>query len=327
MQTLVIGDIHGCYDELQSLLDKSGLTNEDLIISIGDHIDRGPRTPDVLNFFRTTPHARLIMGNHERKHIRASRHEVKLARSQQISKLQFGHSYSDALAFITELPLYIELPEAILAHGYFEPGIRCQDQNPLVLCGTMGGQKHLQTRYTQPWYELYDGNKPTLVGHQNYTGTDQPFVFKDHVFGLDTDCVLGKALTGLLLPSFVFVSVPSRANHWMHVRRQYPKPTRPSQLRPTPIQWNDDEELLLGTLIERAYQVSETIMQRVGSMPGFADMTPRAQTRLYGAQIKDGTLLSILHLARLGKLNADLARKVVRTPSALQLMIQMIESE
>jgi serine/threonine protein phosphatase 1 len=45
MQTLVIGDIHGCYDELQSLLDKVGLTDTDAIISIGDCIDRGPEPP------------------------------------------------------------------------------------------------------------------------------------------------------------------------------------------------------------------------------------------------------------------------------------------
>ncbi|NJC98691.1 MAG: serine/threonine protein phosphatase, partial [Anaerolineae bacterium] len=36
MQTLVIGDIHGCYDEFQALLDKAGLTEGDAIISVGD---------------------------------------------------------------------------------------------------------------------------------------------------------------------------------------------------------------------------------------------------------------------------------------------------
>lgn len=74
----------------------------------------------------------------------------------------------------------------------------------------MGGDKHLNTHYRLPWYELYDGDKPVVVGRKNYTGTTQPFVYQDRVFGLDTDCVTGKALTGLLLPAFRFVSVPSR---------------------------------------------------------------------------------------------------------------------
>lgn len=47
MQTLVIGDIHGCYAELRALLDKAGLTEADHIISIGDCVDRGPETPDA----------------------------------------------------------------------------------------------------------------------------------------------------------------------------------------------------------------------------------------------------------------------------------------
>lgn len=74
MQTLVIGDIHGCYDEFQALLDKAGLTEGDAIISVGDCVDRGPDTPAVLRFFQEKPNALLIMGNHERKHVRADRH-------------------------------------------------------------------------------------------------------------------------------------------------------------------------------------------------------------------------------------------------------------
>ena len=127
------------------------------------------------------------------------------------------------------LPLYIELEQAIVVHGYFEPGIPLEHQNPSVLCGTMGGDRILRQRYDRPWYELYDADKPVIVGHYNYTHTDQPFVYQDKVFGLDTDCVTGKALTGILLPSFSFVSVPSRGNMWMQVRRAYqvtkPKPS------------------------------------------------------------------------------------------------------
>jgi serine/threonine protein phosphatase 1 len=103
MQTLVIGDIHGCFDELQALVDKAGLTEDDSIVSVGDCVDRGPGTPDVLRFFQEQLNAKLIMGNHERKHVRASRHEVKLARSQKISRIQFGETYPDALAFMSEL--------------------------------------------------------------------------------------------------------------------------------------------------------------------------------------------------------------------------------
>jgi serine/threonine protein phosphatase 1 len=89
--------------------------------------------------------------------VRAGRHEVKLAQSQQISKIQFGETYPDALAFMNTLPLYLDLPEALVVHGYFEPGLPLSQQRSTVLCGTMGGDKHLRTGYDRPWYELYDG--------------------------------------------------------------------------------------------------------------------------------------------------------------------------
>jgi serine/threonine protein phosphatase 1 len=150
MQTLVIGDIHGCFHELQALLDRAGLVDGDTIISLGDCVDRGPETPQVLNFFKEYPNAQVLMGNHERKHVRGSRGEIPLARSQQISKLQFGETYPNALDFMSRLPLFIDLPEALLVHGYFEPGLPVEMQTPRVLCGNRSGEKYLQTHYDQP---------------------------------------------------------------------------------------------------------------------------------------------------------------------------------
>ncbi|MBZ0286288.1 MAG: metallophosphoesterase, partial [Anaerolineae bacterium] len=76
MRTLVIGDIHGCYAELQTLLEQAALTSDDQIIAIGDLVDRGMDSKAVLEFFRTTPNARSIQGNHERKHVRSFRGEI-----------------------------------------------------------------------------------------------------------------------------------------------------------------------------------------------------------------------------------------------------------
>ncbi len=325
MQTLVIGDIHGCFYELQALLDKAGLAENDPLISLGDCVDRGPETPEVLRFFRDRSNTQLLMGNHERKHLRGSRHEVKLARSQQISKIQFGDAYPEALTFMGTLPLYLDLPEAILVHGYFEPGISPEKQNPMVLCGTMGGDKHLRTHYAQPWYELYAGDKPILVGHENYTGTDQPFVCQDLVFGLDTSCVTGKALTGLLLPAFRFVSVPSRADHWMQLQRMYPRPAPLPRSRPAPVTWTDEDEEELGTLIAKVYQTSASILSRLQREPEYAELPPREQAHLFGSRAGNGALGALLQLARLGKLDADLAHRILKTPAALYPVVQRVD--
>ena len=163
MQRLIIGDIHGCWNELQTLIDQAGLSRDDEIIAIGDFVDRGPDSPRVLEFIQTQLNVRALQGNHERKHIRSARDEVKAALSQRITRQQLGDAYANALAFFESLPLYFDFPEAIVVHGYWEPGLSIANQRETVLAGTMGGEKHLRENYERPWYELYDSDKPIIV--------------------------------------------------------------------------------------------------------------------------------------------------------------------
>jgi serine/threonine protein phosphatase 1 len=319
MQTLVIGDIHGCFDEFQALLEKAGLDEDDSILAVGDIVDRGPETPQVLDFFRQKPNARTLMGNHERKHVRAARHEVGLSLSQQISRQQLGDVYEDAVAWMGTLPLYIELTEAVIVHGYLEPGIPLDRQNPSIVCGTMGGDKILHERYDRPWYELYAGSKPVIVGHNNYTRTDQPFVYKGKVFGLDTDCVHGKSLTGLLLPEFRFVSVPSRGDLWVQVRRTYQRPRASSQRGVYSWSKQDDQALL--HLIEKVMQDSVDLLARLRSIPGFSELAPRAQAKLYAAETGKGKRADLLQLARLNKLDLETGRKILKDPQEVQKLL------
>ena len=235
MKTFIIGDIHGCFSELQDLLDKAGVADDDLVIALGDIVDRGPNSVQVLDFFSNNPTRLSLMGNHERKHVRGARHEVRLALSQIISREEFGMDYPQALERMGSFPLYIDLPDAVLVHGYLEPGIPLELQRDTVLCGTMSGDHYLRNQYAQPWYALYDRDKPVIVGHHDHLRNGQPFVYQDRVFCLDTSCVHGGTLTGLLLPEFRLVSVPSRRDYWSDVRQAYAhlgRPTHPAITRP-----------------------------------------------------------------------------------------------
>ena len=75
MKTLVIGDIHGMYDELMRALDNAGYSDGDRIIGLGDYLDYGPQTREVLNFLcaakRGNPGSIWIRGNHENVFLRA----------------------------------------------------------------------------------------------------------------------------------------------------------------------------------------------------------------------------------------------------------------
>ncbi|MEN7551652.1 metallophosphoesterase [Rapidithrix thailandica] len=66
-RTIVIGDIHGCYDEFRQLLEQIGVRDEDLIISLGDIVDRGNKSLELYRYFRERKNAIVLMGNHERR--------------------------------------------------------------------------------------------------------------------------------------------------------------------------------------------------------------------------------------------------------------------
>jgi hypothetical protein len=185
----------------------------------------------------------------------------------------------------------------------------------------MGGDKILRERYDRPWYELYDGDKPVIVGHNNYNGTEQPFVYNDMVFGLDTDCVHGKPLTGLLLPAFRFVSVPSRGNLWAQVRRTYQRPHALSQ-KPV-FSWSAQDDLFLMQLIEKVRQANDALLALLQSTPDFSELTPRLQAKLYAARAEagKGKLANLMQLARLNKLDLDTGRKILKDPGEVQKLL------
>ncbi|QNU44145.1 bis(5'-nucleosyl)-tetraphosphatase (symmetrical) ApaH [Mixta calida] len=67
MSTYLIGDIHGCYDELQSLLQQVAFDAEkDTLWLTGDLVARGPGSLEVLRFVRSLGSAvRMVLGNHD----------------------------------------------------------------------------------------------------------------------------------------------------------------------------------------------------------------------------------------------------------------------
>ncbi|MEL6341491.1 MAG: metallophosphoesterase [Myxococcota bacterium] len=220
MGALIIGDIHGCYDELRDLLGAAGLTDDDEIIALGDMIDRGPQNEAVLRFFRDHPNARSIRGNHEHKHVAIRDDKTRPALSQQITRRDMGGQLQPFFRWMAGLPISLQLDDALLTHGFFEPGVSLDKQQPDVLMGLLNGERHLQTARSRPWYEDVDHATPIIVGHRDYHRNGQPLAYRDRVFGLDTTVYGGGRLTGLLLPAFRFVSVPARGDHWTRAREQ-----------------------------------------------------------------------------------------------------------
>lgn len=66
MATYVIGDLHGCYDELYELLEKlSYSVNHDALWLVGDLVNRGPKSLKILRFLSKLPNLTVVLGNHD----------------------------------------------------------------------------------------------------------------------------------------------------------------------------------------------------------------------------------------------------------------------
>lgn len=222
MKRLIIGDIHGCYDELIRLVAKADLSHGDEIIALGDLVDRGPHTGRVIDFFNARPHARAVMGNHEHKHILCRQGTIQPDIAQEITRdcMSF-EAYQDFLDTIQCYPLYLELTEAVLVHGALEPGVAITQQRKTVLLGTRNGEAYLRRHYPKPWYELVSAGKPIIAAHRDYSGKGEVLVVNERVFLIDTGCCYGKYLSGILLPDFQILRVKSRKNYWGIVKQQY----------------------------------------------------------------------------------------------------------
>lgn len=347
MRHLIIGDIHGCFDELQELLQRAGLGADDQIVALGDAVDRGPDSVRVLEFLRANQRACSLMGNHERKHIRSFNNELRPALSQKITRRQLGEQdYPNACALMKTFPRHLVLEEAVLVHGFWEPGVALQQQRDTVVIGTLSGQRHLDESLARPWYELYDGDRPLICGHHDYLRTGEPLVVQDRVFCLDTSCCRGGRLTGLLLPDFRFVSVPARADHWSAIQDRYADlrfAGEHDQAEP----WDKIRTLLAveaqrddldPRFVERLARLKETVQQAERQMAALLkhvlddnarimdrlraagphdELTDREQGSAYARALGESPLAGWFHLARRGQLDLEALRKRLKTPDAV----------
>ncbi|MGH8549931.1 MAG: metallophosphoesterase [Methylococcales bacterium] len=217
-RTFVIGDIHGCYDELIELIDQIGLRDEDWLVSVGDILDRGGKSRDVYHYFKNRPNAKVLIGNHERKHLKRI-----LSYSQEIVKVQFAEEYPSLLQWLRGLDYYFESDEAIIVHAAFEHDRSLDEQKEAVLTGSVSGEAYLQRKYGPGthWSDYYAGEKAVIYGHR--VVGDEPLI-KNNTYGLDTGACHGGYLTAIELPGFVIHRVKSHADHWKLEKRAWQVP-------------------------------------------------------------------------------------------------------
>jgi serine/threonine protein phosphatase 1 len=217
MRTFIVGDIHGCYDELRELLQKAGLTEDDRLVSLGDVVDRGGKSLEVYRFLRTRPNTVVLMGNHERKHLNAV-----LSYAQEIVRVQFGAEYPVFLAWLQTLGYWYETDDAIIVHAAVEHDTPLTEQKPEVLSGSTAGERHLEKKYEGTrWQQYYSGSKPVIYGH-SVVG-DVPAIVHN-TYGIDTGACHGGYLTAVELPGFIIHQVKAARDYWKEEQRIWQVP-------------------------------------------------------------------------------------------------------
>jgi diadenosine tetraphosphatase ApaH/serine/threonine PP2A family protein phosphatase len=207
-RTFVVGDIHGCYDELQSLLEKVNLNAQDRVIAVGDLTVKGPKSREVLELFSQDDRFSSVIGNHDLalvKYLKGESIYLKTTQQKTFKEVLAGGKH--LLEYLTSLPSYIELDKHIVVHAGVRPEVPLDRQviEDLVELRTLGPDR--TDRDGKPWYEQYDGEKTVLFGHW-----PAPIPRRGkRAIGLDTGCVYGYQLTAYIIEENQFVSVNALA--------------------------------------------------------------------------------------------------------------------
>ena len=206
-RTIVVGDIHGCYDELMELVEKVGLGADDRVISVGDLITKGPKSKEVLELFMTDARFTTVIGNHDlalRRKWNGEDIELKPAQKETHKELK---GEKDAYAsFLNRLPFTIDLDTHLVVHAGLRPNVELYSQTTgdMTCLRTLGGDR--ESEEGTPWYHVYYGEKVVLFGHWP---APEPRRGKKAI-GLDTGCVYGYNLTAYIIESDEFVQVKAK---------------------------------------------------------------------------------------------------------------------
>jgi protein phosphatase len=240
----VIGDVHGCLDELLVLLGKLGyeITPREgdpgyavrppagrKLVFVGDLVDRGPKTPGVLRLVMDLVAAGTglcVIGNHDDKLLRKLRgNDVRLTQSLAGSLEQLGQESPEfterVVAFLADLPSHLELDDGklVVAHaGLTEKlqGRLSRRVRDFALYGeTTGESDEFGLPVRCNWALEYRGQAAVVYGH-----TPVPLPeWLNNTINIDTGCAFGGKLTALRYPERELVSVAAA--------RTYCEPARP----------------------------------------------------------------------------------------------------
>ena len=212
---IIVGDIHGCYDELQSLLAQLNFDPaEDVLVSVGDIIDRGPKVRETIDFLFSLPRFHMVIGNHEEKLLRyLEGRNVKPTGGMQTTIDAYDGRFPLELAEqLRALPLILRTPSGIVVHAGFDPEMPPDEQGraDCLYMRFYGGKTYFDEINGRAWFTLWPAELPRVFfGHIPLE--DGPAA--GNIYALDAGCVFGGRLRAFDSRDGQIHSVPAAKVH------------------------------------------------------------------------------------------------------------------
>ena len=241
----IVGDIHGCYDELIELLRRLGYDVADVdrvvpptgrkAIFLGDLCDRGPKSPQVVRLVMAMVAAGVALcvpGNHDAKLLRKlSGKNVQLTHGLDLTMEQFAQQnvtdFEPVRRFLDALVSHYVLDggRLVVAHAGMKQqyiGRASGRVREFALYGdTTGESDEFGMPVRLNWGADYRGDAAVVYGHTPVAEAD----WLNNTINIDTGCVFGGKLTALRWPERELVSVPCRQLYCEPSRPFLPDPT------------------------------------------------------------------------------------------------------
>lgn len=211
-RAIIIGDIHGCYQEFEDLLNLVNLQNNDRVYLLGDLINRGPDSHKVVKIAREI-NAKGVVGNHELRLYQAYCKKALKKPLRSFERTTLHQLSSKDWDYLKALTPTIVLPDyhAILVHAGFDPSKKWKNQKLSVITKIQvlddkgNPSKRSICPNGIPWADKWDG--PFV--YYGHTPKFDPY-FSENALGLDTGCVVGNRLSAYILPDRKVVQVSAR---------------------------------------------------------------------------------------------------------------------